>query len=72
MLFAVNMVVGIPVYMASRDVYYRERASSMYRPFAYAAGYAVAEVPYIVVMTVIFVVPVSASESESASESVAV
>jgi hypothetical protein len=43
------MVVAIPVYMVGRTVYYHEKVSNMYRPFTYVTGYAVAEVPYLVV-----------------------
>lgn len=57
LLFAVNMIMGIPVYMNARTVYYREVASTMYKPSAYSLAYYTAEIPYIAGMTSIFVLP---------------
>eukprot|EP00887_Chlorella_sp_A99_P001837 scaffold19.g1837.t1 len=50
-----NCVSVQPVVDAERVVFWRERAASMYSPFPFALGLALAEVPYLVVQAVTMV-----------------
>jgi ABC-type multidrug transport system permease subunit len=49
------MVSVMPVMAKERAVFYREQAAGMYHVAAYAVSYGVAELPYIVVTTGLFV-----------------
>jgi hypothetical protein len=53
------MIVGIPVFIDARSVFYREKASKMYEPIAYATAFALTELPYIFCQTLVFVIPVN-------------
>ncbi|KAG2492020.1 hypothetical protein HYH03_009749 [Edaphochlamys debaryana] len=51
-----NLMMIVPVVFTERAVYYREKASGMYRPAIFAASQGVAEYPYIFLQSVMFVV----------------
>lgn len=45
----------MPVMSKERAAFYREQASSMYNVWSYAFSYALAELPYIIITTGLFV-----------------
>ncbi|GLJ45897.1 hypothetical protein SUGI_0966190 [Cryptomeria japonica] len=49
-----NIISVLPVVDVERTVFYREKASGMYHPFAYALAQVFIEVPYIFVQTVMY------------------
>ncbi|KAG2454171.1 hypothetical protein HYH02_001206 [Chlamydomonas schloesseri] len=51
-----NMLLVMPVVAADRAVYYREKASGMYGGAVFAAAQAIAEMPFLFVQSVLFVV----------------
>jgi ABC-type multidrug transport system ATPase subunit len=50
-----NLMTVIEITCAERAVYYRERAANMYSSFSYQVALFLAELPYLIVNTVIFV-----------------
>jgi hypothetical protein len=55
MLVCVSMCVCLYVCVCAPQVFYRERGSSMYNPFAYGIAMALVEVPYLIVQALFFV-----------------
>ncbi|PNH11224.1 Pleiotropic drug resistance protein 6, partial [Tetrabaena socialis] len=51
-----NLLMVMPVVAADRSVYYRERASGMYHAAAFAWAQGVAELPFLFVQSVVYVV----------------
>ncbi|KAG2491996.1 hypothetical protein HYH03_009726 [Edaphochlamys debaryana] len=51
-----NMMMIMPVLCAERAVFYREKASGMYRPSVFAAAQALAEYPFTFLQSVLFVI----------------
>ncbi|KXZ49969.1 hypothetical protein GPECTOR_18g126 [Gonium pectorale] len=51
-----NMLIVMPVVAADRAVYYRERASGMYRGVVFAAAQALSELPFLFVQSVLYVI----------------
>lgn len=51
----INLMSGIPVFGTERVVFYRERAVMMYRPLAFGVATLLAEIPYVVAQTTVFV-----------------
>ncbi|GIL61720.1 hypothetical protein Vafri_16118 [Volvox africanus] len=51
----VNLMSVMPVVGYERVVFYRERAASMYDPFAYGAAIALVEMPYLLAQALTFV-----------------
>jgi len=56
-LFSVGVITVIPVAVEARAVFYREKACTMYTPWAYTTSTMIAELPYIWLQTTLFVVP---------------
>lgn len=54
-LGSINLMSVMPVISVERVVFYRERAASMYDPFATGLSMAIAEFPYVLAQTVLFV-----------------
>ncbi|KXZ55191.1 hypothetical protein GPECTOR_3g336 [Gonium pectorale] len=52
----VNMMVVMPVVSAERNIFYREKASGMYRPAVFAAAQGLAEMPFLVVQSILYVI----------------
>ncbi|KAH9126903.1 hypothetical protein AeMF1_002677 [Aphanomyces euteiches] len=46
--------IGLPVVDAERMVFFRERSSGMYATFPYSLVYALVEIPYVIVNSVVF------------------
>jgi len=62
LMFLTTVFVGvvyfngaIPMLSKERAVYYREQASNAYRPFPYALAWGLAEIPYLLVCTLVFI-----------------
>ncbi|GLI71055.1 hypothetical protein VaNZ11_015971 [Volvox africanus] len=51
----INLMSVMPVVGYERVVFYRERAASMYNPFAYGAAIALVEMPYLLAQALTFV-----------------
>ncbi|KAG1655082.1 hypothetical protein FOA52_010286 [Chlamydomonas sp. UWO 241] len=56
MLGMTNLMSSMAVVNTERIIFYRERAASMYDPFAYGIALAVVELPYLILQTIIFCV----------------
>ncbi|GIL92366.1 hypothetical protein Vretifemale_19890 [Volvox reticuliferus] len=51
-----NLMMVMPQVMAERAVFYREKASGMYRPAVFAAAQGLAEMPFVFLESILYVV----------------
>jgi len=53
----VNSSTALPVVAAERPVFYREKASNTYSPYAYAFSMFIVEIPYIILGAIFYTLP---------------